>query len=177
MIAAMKRMKRTLLSIGIAIGLTACGGEENSDLHTYIKEVKARKPGKIEPIPKPQQTPPYIYLEAELRDPYTPIIRIVARPDKPVQTPPPVPKHDRFPLEDYPLNSLKMVGSVEKNGIRWALIQTQDGTLVRTKKNEYMGQDNGKIVRITEAEVELQEIVDDGLGGWVKRQAIISVAE
>ena len=172
----MTKLIQITCSLLIVIGLSACGGEENSDLRAYIQEVKARKAGKIEPIPKPQQTPSYIYLEAELRDPFTPIIRVVSTA-QPVQTPPPMSPHEPYPLEQYPLNSLKMVGSLEQGGVRWALIKTQDGTLLRTKKNEYMGQDNGKIVRITETEVELQEIVDDGLGGWVKRQAIISVAE
>lgn len=175
----MNKLLKLTFSLLLPLSLMGCFGEENSDLHAYIKQVKARKPGKIDPIPKPQPTPPYIYLEAELRDPFTEFIKQGEVFDTQVSKQPPPEPHPHYPLEDYPLNSLKMVGTLEQRGVRWALIQTQDGALVRTKKNEYMGQENGKIVRITETEIELQETVNDGTGSgnWVKRQAILTITE
>lgn len=175
----MNSMTKNLIIILMAATLAACGGDETSDLRAYIKKIKAKQPGKIDPIPKPQTTPPYIYLEAELRDPFTQVIRQAGPVERRrTNTPPPEP-HPHYPLEEYPLNALRMVGTLEQGGIRWALIKTQDGTLVRTKKNEYMGQENGKIVRITETEIELQETVSDetGAGGWIKRQATLTLVE
>lgn len=167
-----KRAK--LLSILICLGLIGCGGENVSDLEQYVQGVKARQKSRIEPLPEIKEYPVYAYNAPELRDPFIPTApkRLTSsdpnlRPDS----------HTPDVLEQFPLDTLTMVGSLEQNGQRWALVKAQDGTLYRTKKGRYMGQDNGKIMRITETQIVLQEIVPDGLGGWVKREAVISVSE
>jgi type IV pilus assembly protein PilP len=144
-------------------------------LDRYVNEVKARKKSPIPPLPEVKQFETYSYDETKVRDPFVPTKRKVAqaadsgiRPDD---------TRKREILEQFPLDTLTMVGSIEQNGQRWALIKTQDGTLYRTAPGKYMGQDNGKITRVTETEVVLQEIVPDGLGGWVKRQATLTVSE
>jgi type IV pilus assembly protein PilP len=160
-----------LLCVGLIAG---CSGENLSDLHQYVKDVKAKQKSRIEPLPEIVEYPTYAYTESELRDPFIPPApkRIASsnpnlRPDH----------HTPDVLEQFPLDTLQMVGSLEQSGQRWALIKAQDGTLYRTTRGRYMGQDNGKIINITESQVVLQEIVPDGLGGWVKREAVISVSE
>lgn len=167
---------KILLTMLMGLGITACGGENVSDLQTYVKEVKARQKSKIEPLPEVKEYATYAYDESKLRDPFAPIaparIRTASssniRPDM---------NRERDVLEQFPLDTLKMVGSLEQSGQRWALVKAQDGTLYRTRKGRYMGQDNGKILKITETQIMLLEIVPDGLGGWVKREANLSVAE
>ncbi|NOZ52167.1 MAG: pilus assembly protein PilP [Gammaproteobacteria bacterium] len=165
-----------LLSISLlSMTLFACGSENVSDLHSYVSEIKARKAGDIPPLPEVQSYSTYDYKEATLRDPFLPTVsRKLARSNNGVR---PDNNRQRQVLEQFPLATLKMVGSLEQSGDRWALIKSQDGTLYRTKPGKYMGQDNGKILRVTETDVVLQEIVPDGLGGWVRRQATLSVSE
>jgi type IV pilus assembly protein PilP len=158
----------------LSLGLLACGGENVSDLQTYVQDVKTRKKGRVEPLPEVKTYAAYSYDESKLRDPFTPVQRKVSRlrSNNGLQ---PNFKREREVLEQFPLDTLKMVGSLEQNGERWALIKSQDGTLYRAKRGRYMGQDNGKILQITESKIVLQEIVPDGLGGWVKREATLSV--
>jgi type IV pilus assembly protein PilP len=86
-------------------------------------------------------------------------------------------KRQRDVLEQYAIGSLKMMGSLEKNGNRWALIRASDGTLYRITSGRHIGKNNGKVVSITESQLELKEIVPDGLGGWIERMTTLAVSE
>ena len=168
-------IKAKLSIVFISLGLLAsCSGENLSDLHDYVTQVKAKQKSRIEPLPEIMDYPTYAYDDSQLRDPFTP-----PAPKRLTTSDPNLRPDHHTPdiLEQFPLDTLKMVGSLEQSGQRWALIKAQDGTLYRTKAGRYMGQDNGKIINITESKVVLQEIVADGLGGWVKREAVITVSE
>ena len=160
----------------LVLSLTACGGEQVSDLQAYVRDVKARQKGSVEPLPEAKTYQSYAYVKENLRDPFQPTrkksptssvgqtIKLQCRPPRQV-------------LEGFPLDSLHMVGSVEKKGVRWALIKGPDGTLYRTKKGKCMGQDDGKIIKITESQIILMETVEDGLGGRMKRKTVLSASE
>jgi type IV pilus assembly protein PilP len=70
-----------------------------------------------------------------------------------------------------------MVGTMEKGQETWALILDKDDAIHRVQPGNYMGQNHGKITRVTEFDVELTEIIPDGLGGWMERQASIAISE
>ncbi len=166
---------RFLLASLIAVGLSACGDDETTDLRAYVSEVKARQKGRIPPLPTPQQFEIFSYDDGTLRNPFEPTIEIQAldsnnglKPDI---------KRDRDVLEQFALGSLKMMGSLEKNSRLWALIRASDGTLYRTKVGRHLGKNNGRIVKITESQVELKEIVPDGLGGWIERITTLTASE
>lgn len=167
------KAKLSIVLIGLGL-LAGCSGENLSDLNDYVNQVKARQKSRIEPLPEIMEYPAYSYDESQLRDPFIP-----PAPKRLANSDPNLRPDHHTPdiLEQFPLDTLKMVGSLEQSGQRWALIKAQDGTLYRTKAGRYMGQDNGKIINITETKVVLQEIVPDGLGGWVKREAVITVSE
>jgi len=160
-----------IICLGLIVG---CSGENLNDLHQYVKEVKAKQKGRIEPLPEIVEYPTYAYDDSKLRDPFIP-----PAPKRMATSDPSLRPDHHTPdvLEQFPLDTLQMVGSLEQSGHRWALIKAQDGTLYRTTAGRYMGQDNGKITRVTETQVVLQEIVPDGLGGWVKPEAVIRVSE
>ncbi|WP_455206341.1 pilus assembly protein PilP [Kaarinaea lacus] len=164
--------------LGIAllgIAIVGCVNDNVSDLQEHVANVKAKKPPPIPPLPEIKQYDTYVYDETTLRDPFqASIIRKVVRSDDSLR---PDMRRQREVLEQFPLDTLTMVGSLEQSGDRWALIRAQDGTLYRTKKGSYIGQDYGQIIRVTDTEIVLQETVPDGLGGWVKRQATLSVSE
>ncbi|MCI0507251.1 MAG: pilus assembly protein PilP [Gammaproteobacteria bacterium] len=168
-------LKSILGTIFLFIALVGCVNDNVSDLQAHVAQVKAKKPPPIPPLPeiKPYET--YVYDETTLRDPFqASVARKVVRSDDAYR---PNMKRQREILEQFPLDTLAMVGSLEQGGERWALIRAKDGTLYRTKKGRYIGQDYGEIIRVTETEIVLQETVPDGLGGWVRRQATLSVSE
>ena len=168
----MKKSLGIIILCGLVIG---CVNDNVSDLESYVQKTKAKKPGKIEPLPDVKTYDTYAYDETTLRDPFQPsVARKVVRSTSNLR---PDMKRNREVLEQFPLDTLSMVGSLEQGGARWALIRAKDGTLYRTKKGRYIGQDYGKIIRVTETEIILQETVPDGLGGWVRRQATLSVSE
>lgn len=160
--------------------LAACSSDPTADLETYAEEVKSRQKSSIEPLPEFKPFESYAYQAGELRDPFT----------SPVFTHTPAtiaqasgsgikPDFERptEPLEEYPLDSLRMVGTLEQHEDSWALIVDTDDTIHRVQNGNYIGQNHGKIIRVTEFEVELKEIIPDGLGGWMERQASIAISE
>lgn len=161
-----------------AAGLVAgCGGDMD-DLDRYINEIKARPGGRIEPLPeiKPYEVFTYTADAEGFRSPFVPDApQAVAggsindtRPD---------PDRSREYLESFPLDSLQMVGTLELGGVNYGLVQTSDGLIHRVVPGNYMGQNDGRIVRITESEIELVEIISDGIGGYLEREAAISLSD
>lgn len=167
---------RYILALLLGVGLSGCGGDEAGDLRDYVATVKAQQKSTIPPLPKPLSYDTFAYNDASLRDPFVPsaTVKTPAKRNNELQ---PDLKRERDILEQYALGALKMVGSLEKDGRRWALILTPDKSVQRTTQGQHMGQDNGEIVRVTESQIELREIVPDGLGGWVERRTTLSVTE
>ncbi|HHI93128.1 MAG TPA: pilus assembly protein PilP [Gammaproteobacteria bacterium] len=170
------RIGSILFALFLSVGLTACGGEENVDLQTYVSEVKARQKSRIPPLPKPQTFEVFTYNDAGLRDPFVPTVEILAAAESDNGLKPDMDR-ERDVLEQYTVGSLKMMGILEKNNRRWALVRASDGTLHRTTLGRHLGKNNGEIVSITENQLELKEIVPDGLGGWMERMTTLAVGE
>lgn len=180
----MNRLHQTAawaISVGLLSGLlSACGGGTTEDLQTYVKNVEAQQHPRIEPLPEFTPYETHLYQASGDRDPFTPPVYSVPKsgvaktggsgiaPDF---------NRAREPLESEPLDSLRMVGTLERNGHSWALVRMSDSTIHRVKPGNYLGQNYGKIVTINESEVDVTEIVPDGLGGWMERQASLALSE
>lgn len=160
----------------LTVGLVACGDTPDADLRQFVNDTKARGKGRIPPLPEPQTFEIYAYDEEPLRDPFIPAKAVEAANNADSGLKPDITR-EKDVLEEFALGSLKMMGSLEKNGKLWALLRAPDGTLHRTTKGRHMGQNNGKIIKITESELELKEIVPDGLGGWIERFSTLSASE
>lgn len=171
--------KRLLLCILLCGSLVACSNDETADLAQYVKDIKAAQKSNIPPLPQPQQYETFIYKANALRNPFEAPKDIAAEEikKKPGTGLQPDMSRQRDELERYNLASLKMVGSLEKDGKRWALILASDGGLHRVTSGHYIGQNNGQITKITETQLELREIVPDGLGGWIERHTTLAVNE
>ena len=179
----MIRLQKTVLAVSfclVAGGLTACSGNNREDLRSYVEDVKSRKHTRIEPLPEFAPYETHLYSATNERDPFT--APVYSAPRSQVATGSgdgvsPDFNRSREPLETEPLDSLRMVGTLERNGNSWALVRMSDSTIHRVKPGNYMGQNYGKIIQITESDVELTEIVPDGLGGWMERQAALALSE
>jgi type IV pilus assembly protein PilP len=80
------------------------------------------------------------------------------------------------PLEFYTLDGMSMVGSVTKEGRPFALLKA-DNLLYQVKVGDYLGQNYGKITKITETEIALREIVQDAAGEWIERPGTLQLQE
>jgi type IV pilus assembly protein PilP len=171
-------MKRAVALLLLAAGLVGgCADDGMRDLHAFVEEVKARPAGPIKPVPEIKPAETYTYAAANRRDPFVP-----EKPDsEPTQHataggPRPDPNRRREELEQFPLDTLRMVGTLEQNDETWALVQSKDKTIYRVQSGNHMGQNDGRITRITEEKIELTELIPDGAGGYLERQATVALA-
>lgn len=150
---------------------------DQSDLKAYIAEVKARPQGNIEPLPPVRTYEAYVYSATAKRSPFDPPVQTqqvigTRNPDlKPDLT-----REKEF-LESFNLDALSMVGSLEQRGTQWVLIRDNAGGIHRVTIGNYLGKNHGRIVSVSAAQVDLVEIVSDGLGGWVQRPRSIKLSE
>ncbi len=167
---------RWLAAAVAATALSACGGA-NDDLREYIDEVKARPGGRIEPLPQIQPAPTYVYEPGTRRSPFVP-----DAPQRRVSNDPnaidgPDQNRPREFLEQFPLDTLTMVGTLADRRASFGLVQTTDGLVHRVSVGNHLGQNYGRIIAISDSEIQLVEIISDGLGGYLERPAAIALAD
>ena len=175
MIASLTLRKGLLLAV-VAAGLAACGADMD-ELDSYINGVKARPGGRIEPLPviTPYEVFTYIADAEGLRSPFVPDTPQAAGPAPGGMSPDPD-RPAEF-LESFPLDTLRMVGTLDINATVYGLVQTSDGLIHRVVPGNYMGQNDGRITEITESEIFLVEIISDGIGGYIERDAAIGLSD
>jgi type IV pilus assembly protein PilP len=168
-------------SIGITavlLVLAGCANPDLGDLHRFVDEQKARTPGRIEPIPEIKQIETFIYEDRGRRDPFAPMqeqaSKEVAVADNGIQ---PDRSRRKEELELFALDSLRMVGILEQAGVMWGLVKTKEGTIHRVKNGNYMGRNHGRILQVSEDKITLNEIIQDGSGGYSERQASLAMTE
>ena len=164
-----------LIFAALACGVTACGGGAD-DLDVYIDTIKARPGGRIEPLPEIELYEAFTYTAdvQGLRSPF--------RPDTPQSAgraggPRPDAERSREYLESFPLDTLSMVGTLNINETMYGLVQTSDGLIHRVIPGNYLGQNDGRITEISESEIDLVEIISDGIGGYIERDAAVSLSD
>ena len=173
--------KIALLAICAAL-LAGCG-EGLGDLRSYVQQIRAQPPGRIEPIPEFSPYQNFEYTSHDLRDPFK--LVDFRRPEElPEDTALAgsgiQPDRDRIkePLEDFPLDTLRLKGTIDdKNGTKWGLISAPDNTIHRVVEGNYMGQNHGRIVSVTDQNIELTEIVPDGLGNYIERSSAVALID
>lgn len=158
--------------------LLGCGqANEHQDLLDYMAETKRRPQGQIEPLPTFRPYQPFTYSAMTLRSPFekpAPVDESAAKGGRAVA--PDLTREREF-LENFNIAALKMVGTIEKGGRLWALIDNSEGNVVKATIGNYMGKNHGKIISATPMQIELMEIVGDGSNGWVERPRIIKLEE
>lgn len=160
------------LSLG---ALSACGAD-NDDLDAYIGEVKARPGGRIEPLPEitPYEGFTYIADAEGMRSPFRPDTPQASGPGNGVR---PDIDRSREYLESFPLDTLGMVGTLYIGETMYGLVQTADGLIHRVVPGNYIGQNDGRITEISESEIGVVEIISDGIGGYIERDAAVGLSD
>lgn len=171
-------MMRYSLTIALAcLALASCGGEQHSDLRQFVKDSDNMPRGRIPPLPEVRPYEPFEYAAFDLTDPFVP--RKIEAPkvsNVPGTLQPPA-NHRKGPLEAFPLENLKMVGTLQQKKIFYAVIKTPDNNLYRVKTGDYMGQNFGRILDINESAVKLKELVQDSGSEWKEEERTLLLQE
>jgi len=171
-------MRPTRIAIALAIvamlsGLAACSGQ--GDLHEWVSQVKARKGAPLPALPVVKTFETYIYQDQDKRDPFEPAPPQANSLD--TAGPHPDQNRPREPLEAFPLDSLKMVGTIGAKGSVEALVKDPQGVIHQVHVGDYMGQNYGHVAQVTPGEIDLVELVPNGSGGWMERDATVALGE
>src|SRR5579862_3943237 len=163
---------------GMLLGLAVCVGSlggcsaRDSDLSRFIDATKKEPGGRVEPLPEVKPYEAFTYTDQDLRSPFVPggsgSLASGLRPDS---------KRNREFLEQFSLDTLKMVGTLRLGGHMYGLVQTKDGLVHRVTAGNHMGQAEGRITEITPSKISLIEIVPDSLGGYMERPAALGLNE
>lgn len=173
-------MKRLAIALGVALALAGCDGGEQQELRAELASLTKDLRGKVDPLPVVKPYEPVPYTAYDLADPFGPAkIQLVAAkaggtgaggglaPDL---------NRPKEPLEAFPLESLKMVGTLERGRQMYALVKADTG-LYRVRVGNYLGQNFGVITKITDSEVALRELVQDSGGDWAERESTLLLQE
>ncbi|MDO9237905.1 MAG: pilus assembly protein PilP [Aquabacterium sp.] len=167
------------LAVSLAVmGLAACSGEQE-ELQAWMDQQRHEVQPSVQPLSPPQKFNPQTYAGAEGVEPFssqklTGALKQEARqPNSAVSA---ELSRRKEPLEAFPLDSVTMVGSVNRKGVPFALLKV-DSLLYQVKVGEYLGQNYGKIMKISETELTLREIVQDAAGEWIERPTTLQLQE
>ena len=149
------------------------GPNEPRNLEQWTAEVRAHPAPPLDPLPVMQQFETFEYAAQDLRDPFSKAFTDEGGGSGPR----PDPNRARQALEQFPLDSLKMVGTLGTGSSMRALVMAPDKVTYRVRPGVYMGQSDGQVVAIDEYRIELVELVPDGAGGWLERSASVAIEE
>lgn len=169
----MIKLKHTIICLSL-FQLSACS-QDISDLQSFIAQTKSAHVGSVKPIPQFKPYESFSYSATELRDPFVATVNLENKEATKVSLLNPDTSRPRQPLEVFPLDTLSMVGLLEQNEEQWGLIKDPKNVVHRIQVGQYMGQNEGRIIKIDESAVFLVEIVTDGLGGYIEQDASIAI--
>ena len=166
------------LSVLAALCLAGCT-MGRSDLEQWVAAEKAKKGAPLEPLPVVKTFETFEYRDQDLRDPFSPSPEEQRQAAESSAGSGPQPDQNRVhePLESFPLDSLAMVGTIGVGPAAEGLVKDTDGVVHRVHVNNYLGQNYGRITAIADDHSELVELVPNGSGGWMERQASIAIGD
>jgi type IV pilus assembly protein PilP len=165
--------RSTPLAAALLLLLSGCASDMEK-LQQQVAEIKNRPGERIEPLPEIKPYEAFTYQASSLRSPFVPSAPVrgdvanAVRPDV---------KRPREFLEQFPLDTMRMVGTLQLQGRNYGLVQGKDGLVHRVLPGNYIGQNDGRILSITPTKISIIEIVPDGLGGYIERPAALALTE
>jgi type IV pilus assembly protein PilP len=167
------RATRVALCAAAMAMLAGCGNDMD-ELQAKVEQVKNSPGSGIEPLPEVKPYETYDYAAADQRSPFEAGIPASANASNAIR---PDSSRPREFLEQFSLDTLRMVGTVRLRGKLFGLLQTQDGLVHRVLPGNHVGQSDGRITAVEEGKISLIEIVPDGMGGFIERPAALALSE
>ena len=169
----MRTMRKTAVIGLVLAGLVAagCSGGQ-SDLQNWIAATKKKPGGHIQALPEVKPYESFVYGAGNMRSPFQPQGAGGAQASLRANT-----RRNREFLENFSLDTLKMVGTFKVGSSFYGLVQSKDGLVHKVQPGNYLGQNDGKVTEITGGKISLVEIVPDGLGGYIERPASLALSD
>ena len=160
-------------ALAAAMLLAGCGDSDVREVRDWMEQVKRDTHPAVKPLPEPKDFLPYAYGARQAVDPFNPnkllgeLARVAATSNNPNQ---PDLQRPREQLETYPLDTMQMVGTMEKAGVRYALLQV-DRSLYQVRAGQRIGQNFGVVTHVGDDVVDIREVVQDAAGEWTGRMS------
>jgi type IV pilus assembly protein PilP len=170
---------RTRVLLLAALLLAGCSDSDVKEVRDWMAQVKKETRPAVKPLPEPKEFIPYAYNAKEAVDPFSPnkllveLAKAAEASDNPLK---PDARRPKELLENYPLDTMRMVGTLQKGGVNYALLQI-DKSVFQVKTGQRLGQNYGMVTHVTEAGVDIRETVQDAAGEWVERTAKLELQE
>ncbi|KQW51695.1 MULTISPECIES: pilus assembly protein PilP [unclassified Roseateles] len=171
-------MKRLTIALCSAVALAGCGSDVE-ELHQWMEQQRKEAKATVTPLLPPKKFLPQPYESGTGADPFSPqklsvaIKQEAAQPNSLLTA---EISRRKEPLEAYPLDNMSMVGSLTRDARRYALLRV-DSLLYQVRAGDYLGQNFGRITKITETEITLREVVQDAAGEWIERTSTLQLQE
>jgi type IV pilus assembly protein PilP len=165
------QMKKTAAFAAVALLLAGCGDSDVKEVHAWMDQVKQETRPAVKPLSEPKDFIPYAYNAKEEVEPFSPnkLLNQLAKaaeaspdPNKPDL------KRPRELLESFPLDTMQMVGTMQKAGVNYALLQV-DRSVYQVRAGQRIGQNFGIVTRVGDDAINIREVVQDAAGEWVER--------
>lgn len=176
------RTRVGLLLAGCSVILASCGSSGEDELRNWMAEQRATTKPNVQPLTEPKKFIPEPYAQEGAVEPFNQIklTQALKRDSNQVASNAaliaPEMTRRKEPLEAFPLDSMAMVGSLNKSETPTALIRV-DNLIYQIKVGNYLGQNYGKVIKITENSIHLREIAQDATGDWIERSASLDLQE
>lgn len=170
---------RNLSAAAMAMLLSACGASDVREVQDWMAQVKRETRVSVKPISEPKTFIPFAYLARDRLDPFTPnklLAELARAAENNADKLKPDMARRKELLESYPLDTLTMVGTMEKGGVRYALVQL-DRQVYQVKAGQHIGQNFGSIINVSDAAINIKEVVQDAGGEWVERLTKLELQE
>jgi type IV pilus assembly protein PilP len=171
--------KRSAALLGSLLLLSGCSDSDVREVRDWMADVQKETKPSVKPLVPPKDFIPYGYEDKDSIDPFNPnkLMAELARAAESSNNPNrPDMNRPRELLENYPLDTMKMVGSLEKGGVVYALVQI-DRNVYQVKSGMRVGQNFGMVTHVNENAVEVREVVQDASGEWVERKSRLELQE
>jgi len=175
----MKRSHSCPVIIGmLAVALAGCSSSGPEEIRQWMDQTKKETKPFVPKLPEPKAYTPFVYEAGKDVDPFSPSKLAVAIAKWQANSKGVRPNLDRRrePLEEFPLDTIKMVGALRKPGLSYAILQV-DKMVFQVKAGNYLGQNFGMITSVTDDAVDIKEVVQDASGEWVERKARLELQE
>jgi len=170
-------MKSAVVIIFATLTLAGCGGEEFQDLRNFVRDSGADMRGKVPPPPEISPYESFTYDNSTaISDPFKPRKVDIKFTNHSGLNQPNLDR-PREELEEFPIESLKMVGYLQRSNVGYAVIRSSDGKLHRIKAGNYVGMNFGKVISVTDSEIKIKEMVQDSAGDWSERESTLQLVE